>query len=188
MNFWYALSGVVALIILLPHIRCFFKRIICKTKIEKLCKTKGYRIYKTHPFWFFGSNSSKKCDIYIESATKVFAVKLFAIRKKHSVLVFKENGEYFIRKFIAAAPFGSMLSLPIDGRAKVLPTYNFRYNYKDKWEIKTPVRVLLLNPVSIEVRIQSSDRKETIIGAREIANGMQINSLQHFLEDLGNAV
>ena len=188
MKFWYALIGIIALIVFFPYIRCFFKRLKCAGKIKRLCRSKNYKIQATHPLWFFGSKHAKKCDLYIETANEVFAVKLFGMPRRLSVLILKENGEYFIRSFIALISYGGGIRFPINGKPKPMPAYNFRYKYRDEWEIKTPRRVLLVNPVSMEFKRQPHHGGEVTVGAGEIVNGMEIDSLPRLLGDLESAL
>ena len=189
MEFWYALIGIVAIIVFFPYIRCFFKRLKCANKIKRLCQNKNYKIHATHPLWFLGSKHTKKCDFYIETANEVFAVKLFGMPRRFSVLVLKENGEYFIRNFIALiSSIGQGIRFPIDSKPKPMPVYDFRYKYRDEWEIKTPRRVLLVNPVSMEFKRQPHHGGEVTVGAGEIVNGMEIDSLPRLLGDLESAL
>lgn len=188
MEFWYALIGIAAVIALFPYIRCFFKRLKCANKIKRLCRNKNYKIHATHPLWFLGSKHTKKCDFYIETANEVFAVKLFGMPRRLSILILKENGEYFIRSFIALISYGGGIRFPINGKPKPLPVYDFRYKYRDEWEIKTPRRVLLVNPVSMEFKRQPQHDSEVIVGAGDIVNGMEIYSLSRFLGYLESAL
>ena len=188
MEFWCVLIGIIAFIILFPYIRCFFKRLKCASKISKLCHRKEYKLYPTHPFWFLGNKHTKKCDLYIETANEVFAIKLFGIPKRLSILILKENGEYFIRSFIALISYGGGIRFPINGKPKPMPAYNFRYKYRDEWEIKTPRHILLVNPVSMEFKRQPHHSGEITVGAGEIVNGMEIDSLPRLLGDLESAL
>ena len=188
MDFWYALIGIVTFVAFFPYIRCFFKRLKCAGKIKSLCHSKGYKIHATHPLWFLGSKQAKKCDLYIETANEVFAIKLFGMPRRMSVLVLKENGEYFIRSFIALISYGGVIRFPINGKPKPMPDYDFRYKYKNEWEIKTPRNVLLVNPVSMEFRRQPHHGSEVIVGAGDIVNGMEIDSLPRLLGDLESAL
>lgn len=188
MDFLYVLIGIVALIALFPYIRCFFKRLTCMGKIKKVCRNKSYQMHATHPIWFLGCKNAKKCDLYIETANEVFAIKLFGMPRRLSVLVLKENGEYFIRSFIALISYGGGIRFPINGKPKPMPNYDFRYRYKDEWEIKTPRHVLLVNPVSMEFRRQPQHGREVIVGAGDIVNGMEIDSLPRLLGDLESAL
>lgn len=182
------LVGGICVLLLTPFIRLFVKRIRCMKKIKKICNERGYKTYVTHPLWFFGSKHAKKCDLYIETANEVFAIKLFGMPRRRTILVLKENSDYFIRSFIAFAPYGSAIRYPIDSKLKHMPTYNFRYKYKNEWEIKTPRRVLLVNPVSMEFRRQPQHGSEVIVGAGDIVNGMEIDSLPRLLGDLESAL
>lgn len=104
-------------------------------------------------------------------------------------MVFKENGEYFIRSFIALISYSSSsVRFQINSKPKTMPTYDFRYKYRDEWEIKTPRRILLINPVSMEFRHQPKHESATIIGAGDIVNSMQIDSLPRLLGDLENTI
>ena len=179
---------ILIVIFLLPFFRLFFKRIVCMVKIKKVCTKRGYKIYQTCPFWFLGNKYGKKCDLYIETANEVFAIKLFGMPRKLSVLVIKENGEYFIRSYIALMSYGSGIRFPINGKPKQMPAYDFRYRYKDEWEIKTPRHVLLVNPVSMEIKHQPHHGGEVSIGAGDIVNGMEIDSLPRLLGDLESAL
>ncbi len=188
MEFWYTLIGIAALIVLLPYIRCFFKRLSCMRKIHKVCRNKGYKMHAAHQFWFLGSRHSKKCDLYIETENEVFAIKLFGMLRRRTILIFKENGEYFIRSFIAFAPYGLPIRFPIDSKSKQLPLYDFRYKYQQSWEIKTPRHILLVNPVSMEFKRQPQYSREMTVGAGENVNGMEIDSLPRLLGDLESAL
>ena len=188
MKFWYTLTCIIALIILFPYIRCFFKRVICMVKIKKLCRNIGYKMQVTHPFWFLGSKHSKKCDLYIETASEVFSIKLFGVPRRFSILVFKENGEYFIKNYIAFISYGSRILLPFNSKPKPITTYNFRYQYKNEWESKSQRNILLVNPVSMELRHQPHHGGETIVNAGDIINGMEIYSLPQFLGALEKAL
>ena len=99
MEFLGVLIAFVAFIALFPYIRCFVKRLIFRSKIKKACIKKGYKLHTTHVFWYLGSKYSKKCDLYIETDNDVFSVKLFGMPNQRAVLVLKENGEFFIRRF-----------------------------------------------------------------------------------------
>lgn len=188
MEFWYILIGVVAAFFLFPYIRFLVKRLVCRSKIKGLCIKKGYTLHTTHRLWFLASKRSQICDCYIETKHEVFAIKFFGISKRRATLVFNDNGEYFVRKFIGIVSFGSAMHLPIDQKTTPLLRYDFRYNYKDEWEIKTPRHILLVNPVAMEFRFKKKHGEETVIGAGNIVYGMEIDSLPRLLSDLEDAL
>ncbi len=188
MEFWYALIGIVAFFIVFPYIRCFFKRLICMVKIKKICRKKGYRLYATHPFWFLGSKHGKTCDLYIETESEVFAIKLFGMPKRSVILILQENGEYVIRRFIAVTSNGAIIQFPIQSKPKGMPNYDFQHACMDAWKRKTQRRILLVHPVSMEFRYQTRYGSEAIVGAGDVVNGMEIHALPHLLGDLGKAL
>lgn len=185
MKFLFVAACAAALAALLPYIRCFFKRLACRRKIVSLCRRKNYVLHASHPFCFLGWKYAPRCDFYIETPGEVFAVKLFGMPGRLTVLILKENGGYSIRRFLPFAPYGGFA---IDGGTKPMPAYDFRYRYRDEWEIKTPRRVLLVNPVSMEFRRRPAHGDEVIVGAGEIVNGMEIDSLPRLLGDLEGAL
>lgn len=188
MEFWYVLIGIVALLVLFPYIRCFFKRLFCARKIKKVCHNKGYILHKTHALWFLGGKKANKCDFYIETANEVFAIKFFGMPSRLTVLIFKENREFFIRRYIVLlSKFAGARFPTFDGKCKPVPNYDFQYQYKTEWESKTPRRVLLVHPDSMEIRKLPQHGGEVIVGTGDIVNGMEIDSLSRLLEDLKNA-
>lgn len=189
MYFGYFLIGTVALIIAFPYIRYFIKRLVCFYKIRQICQRKDYKLHKTHALWFLGSNRDKKCDCYIETPNEVFAIKLFGIPTRLTVLIFKENGDYFIRSFNSIISyFGASINFPINNPPKPLPTYDFHYKYKNEWKIKASRRILLINPTSMEFRHQNKNNSESIIYPGDLVNGMEICSLPRLLCNLENAI
>ncbi|MBQ2767784.1 MAG: hypothetical protein IJF49_06880 [Clostridia bacterium] len=188
MTFWYVLFGFMAIYLLFPYLRCFAKRVVCARSICRICRRKNFSLHPTHPFWFFGSKYGNRCDCYIETPTQVFALKLFGVPRRASVLTFEENGLYFIRRFAALVSFAGFANFTFDDRAKSLPVYNFRHQYQDIWETKTPRRILLVNPVSMEIRHKSRHGNERIVGAGDTVNGMEVYSLARLTGDLECAI
>ena len=188
MDFWRAIICIITVISVLPYIRCLFKRIILKNKIIKKCLKKGYQLYPTHLFWFLGNKHSKICDLYIETEYDLLTIKIFGVSKRNSILIIKENGEYFVRRFLALISYVGIVYFPFNSRAKHMPSYNFRYKYKKDWETKKVRRILLVNPVSMTVRFQPQHSGEVIILSGDIVNGMELFSLPDFLKSLDNTL
>lgn len=184
MGFWHILIGIAALIILLPYIRLLFKRLTCMRKLKKLCRKKGHHLHATHPLWFLGDKRSQNCDLYIETASEVYAVKLFGLPRKRSALIIKENGDYMIRNHIAMLSHGGGYIAPFDSKSKPMPAYDFRYHYQDEWEIKTPRQILLVNPTAMEIRRLQQHGREVIAETGDIIGGMELFTLSHLLKAL----
>ena len=184
MEFWVFLIVAIALIVAFPYIRCFFKRLGCLCKLKRICQKKSYKLHPTHPLWFLGLNRSAKCDLYIETQVEVFAIKLFGMPQRLSVLILQENGDYIVKR-VSGVRFAHFTSY---SKPKSMLAYDFRHQYQDAWEIKTPHNILLINPISMEIRRQSKNGVEGIVGAGEIVNGMEITSLSRLLGTLENAI
>ena len=188
MTFWYLLICSVLLFCSIPCLRFVYKRIKCAQEIKRLCKKKGFRTLSTSVLWQFCGNRRDKCELYIETPSEIYSVKLFHTKKRRSILLLWEDGRYSVRSFIAVISYGTPISYPIDSTARKLPAYDFRYRFQDEWEIKTPHRILLVNPVTMEFRRKKPSGAESVLGDGESVNGMRVCSLPRLLMDLENAI
>ena len=185
MEFWIFLLSLIVLFLAFPYLRCFVKRLICFGKIRRLCRKKQYRLFGTHLLWFLGGKHSVRCDCYIETPSEVYAVKLFGTGRRRAVLVFKENGTYFVRHFIALISYvGLAARFPIESKPRRLLAYDFRVGYRDAWEIKTPRHILLVHPVCMEIHYRPERGAEVILGAGDTVGGMELMTLSRLLGDL----
>lgn len=172
--------GIIVLIVGYPYIRCFFKRLNCFIKLKHFCKKRNYNLYGTHCFWFLGSKHDRACDFYVETKNEVYAVKLFAMLRRTSMLIFREGGTYFIRRFLG------VLWIPFfwNSKLKSLKHYEFRYGFKEEWKRKIAYNILLVNPISMNIFRQAKNGYEDAVGMGDEIYGMQIYSLSRFLETL----
>ncbi len=178
----YFLLGIVAWVVIYPYIRCFFKRLKCFFKVKRFCKKREYKLYGTHCLWFLGRKQDRTCDFYIETKETVYAVKLFAMLRRKSMLILREDGNYFIRKF------AGVLWIPFfwNDKLKTIPSYAFRYKYKDEWTKKKFHNVLLLNPISMDIFRQAINGYEDAVGLGDEMYGMEIFSLSRLLDTIDN--
>lgn len=186
MEFWYALFGILVLIMLFPYLRCFCKRLILKSKLKKACNNKGYLLHPAHPLWFFGSGRSEMCDLHVETKEEILSIKLFCMPRRHTVLVFGEQGEYYTRRFIVLSYFGGAIHFPINQKKKQMPNYDFRHGYKDEWQKKPAKQILLVNPVPMEFR-RTQNEREIGVDPRDIINNLNVYSLNDLLSLLENS-
>lgn len=175
---YFALT-IAALILLFACIRVFFKRLRCMFSIRRLCRKQGLVFHAAHPLWFLGSRYLRGCDFLIEGAQTVFAVKLFGCFWPLKALIFRERGEYFFRA--RSAFLGPILEV-FDGYPHTLPEYRFPAE-----ECKTVRRILLVNPMPLEIRFQPSNGLESISGSGDMLQGMEIANLSHLLRIADNA-
>ena len=155
-------------------------------KIKRMCRRKNLVAHPTHPFWFLGSRGTKNCDLYIETPTQVFAIKLFDAPRRLSILTLKENGKYFFKSYIVLISYGAGFHIPVDGRKRVMPRFDFRFQYKDAWSNKSTRDILLANPAPMEFRYQPLHGSDCIVCVGDTVNGMELASLQYLLEKLEN--
>lgn len=182
-----------------PYIRCFFKRLSLLSKIKNACREKGYRLQGMHPFWFLGGKNGKRCDCTIETAEEVLAIKLFGMPRRKRVLVFTEKREYFTRILV-----GMLLLIreSFDSKAKPFPEYDFTCVNKEASDDKKLRKLLLVNPVPMEMLMQAErgkesklspfpmenmpkeNAKETILSPGDEVYGMEIANLSWLLRQL----
>lgn len=182
--FWYVIFCFIALIVLYPFCRCLVKRTVCFYRVKKACREMEYRMYPTHPLWFMGSKYSKKCDLVIETDRELLSVKLFGMTRHHSVLVLMNGGSYCVRSFFPMF----YLHFPIESRHRKLPMYDFEYEIGDIGKDKRLTRVLLINPVGMELRYRVKTESEKVIGDGDLVNGIMICSLPRLLRRLENGI
>lgn len=183
MKFWIPLFSAVILLILYPYIRYAVKRIGLWFKLKKVCKKQKFKIFGTKPLWIFSTNSSETCDCYIETKEKVYAIKLFSVLERKSVLIFNYDGSYSLRTY-ALTFIPSLQNQKGNERKTMLPNYRFRYKYHLDWEIKTPKKILLINPICGEIRKRTESQKEIILGVHESVNGAEIYNATYFITNL----
>lgn len=179
----YILIFLVIIVLVIPSIRFVFKRMNCARKLKKLCLKLGYPLHRMHSFCFFGSRRAKRCDFVIETPSQVFAVKLFGVLHTSRVLVFRETGEYFFRRYSSILLF---IFDVFDGAFRRMPEYDFSRgeaiaNGKPRRDI------LLLSPIPMEVRIQPHSGQESVTGPGDVLFDMELASLSHLLRILENA-
>lgn len=179
----WVLAVLVVFLYVIPAIRLFFKRIGCALKLQRLCRNLGLTLEGTHAFWFLGRRGSRDCDCVICALGQAFAIKLFGVMHSRRVLVFRETGEYFFRRYAAILHF---IFNAFDGSFRRLPEYDF-----SKGEMLAGGRerrdILLLNPIPMEVRVQPHSGQEFVTGPGDELFGMELASLSHLVRIVENA-
>lgn len=179
----WLLAVLFVLLYVIPAIRCGIKRIGCALKLRRLCRRLGLTLQGTHPLWFLGSRRCRGCDCVIQAPAQVFAVKLFGVMRGGRILVFRETGEYFFRRYASILLF---IFNAFDGSFRRLPEYDF-----SRGEALADGRarrdILLLNPIPMEVRFQPHSGQEFVTGPGDDLFGMELASLSHLLRIVENA-
>lgn len=184
MDFLIFVLCVALLFTLPPLIRYFFKRVLCMIKIKRICRKKKYKLHKTHPLWFLGGKYRHTCDCYVETPKDVFSIKFFGIQRRIKILIFKENNEYYTRRFFVIPYILGNIWFKFDGDHIKLPDYDFKYKYRREWEEKALHKILLVNPITMTVRTQSSTGIERNIREGDMACGMEMHNLSNLIRIL----
>lgn len=186
MKFRLCVLGIVIIILCIPYIRLFFKRLSLLFKIKRVCRDKGYALRGKHFLWFLGGKEGKNCDCVIETEKELFAVKLFGMPRRKRVLVFKEKKEFFVRilMLLVEGRFFFWIREVFDGKAKPLPEYDFSLKNKPMLSDKKLRKILLVNPVPMEILLQAENSKETILIPGDEVCGMEFANLAWLLKQL----
>ncbi len=172
MGVWLCVAGICVVCFCFPYIRCLFKRLSLFSKIKNVCKEKGYRLQGTHSFWYLGGKNGKRCNCIIETTEEIFAIKLFGVPRRRRVLVFTENKEYFKRILVGAL---LLIHEAFDGKAKRFPEYDFTLADKMTAGEKKLRKILLVNPVPMEMLYQKERGTENKLSAFPMENVIKDN-------------
>ena len=158
MGTFVCVVGIGIVCFCIPYIRCFFKRLKLHSKIKKVCRGKGYHLQGTHSFWFLGGKNGNRCDCTIETEEEVFAIKLFGVPRRKRILIFTEKKEFFTRIF---AGMLLLIRETFDSNERLVPEYDFAMKSKDAPSNKKLRKILLINPVPMEMLIQADNGKDS---------------------------
>lgn len=184
MEFWIVLAGAVALIAAVPFVRFLFKRLACCRRLKRVCRQRGYRFHTAHPFWLLGIRRAKHCELWIETADAIFAIKLFGVLRRRRMLVFGEDGRYFFRSFRAFFAHMGPLFYPMNSRPRRLAV-DWCFCPDVLPARKKPLRrVLLLHPVAMQTRWQAQRTGERELLDGECLDGVSFCSLPRLLDEL----
>ncbi len=166
----------------LSYLRIAVKRLQLFLSIRTLCKRKGWTLFGTHRLWMFSPNGYQSCDFHLFTGAHLYCVKLFSVRYRRSVLCLCEGHRYYIRQFLGLVGMAASARIPIDGKQRTMPQYNFRYRLKPEWDTAQVHNILLLSPVCMEVNTHGADRKKVIVaGMGDRYYDMQLYSRPRFL-------
>ena len=188
MKIFFASAILIWMIILYPHCRIIFKRLLLKNKITSLCRRKGYRLIPTHSFPFLGQNNDKSFDFYIETPTHLMRVKLFAAKHKHAVLkLHDQNRLYsFTNGLWLFGRWGTTIHMPFDTKLRALPDTDSFDVYLPDAEQKKQTHILLIYPKCFEIHGVCEDGTKRPLAVGDTVRGMRLESGKTFLEYLNH--
>ena len=148
MDFWLTMLAIALIVIGMPYVRCFFKRLRLRRKLRRACKKVGYTIVPTHKVWFLGTRKKEMCDFHLVSQNEVISVKLFQMLRRTSSVYFIQGEEFYCehKVFHIVSRFGGGLSFSFKTKPKELPKYDYSFGFMPEWSDKAHKKVLLINP------------------------------------------
>ena len=161
MEFWFTVGAVIAVIIAIPFVRFFIKRILLFLKLKKVCKNNGAVIIPAKKLWIFGLRSGKRCDFHIETEKELLSVKLFQMLRRSSTLHLTDENKFYCEHCIITVfgRYGGSNAITYKTKPRRIPDYDFSSKLP---KIEKPQRKLLLvNPIC----------SSTFIHAKGIRNG-----------------
>lgn len=176
--FWLWILLFVLIIVLIPFIRFFIKRLLLYVKIKRRCKINGYKLVGMHCFWFLGNRNRKSADFFIKTKNTAFSIKLFGSIRKNVKIIVKENGDYLIRKYYAFLSSKSQALLFSDSKPKPYDKYDFGIEGIGE----NVRRIILQHPAAVEVRHQPRHGSEIVVDNSDVLFENEIYSLKAFLE------
>ncbi len=156
MEFWIFVACAVLVIVIVPYIRLFIKRISLAVRVKRACRENGFTFKPAHPFWMLGRNNSGHCDFYCISNEKgrMYSVKLFASLHRLADLTFFDDRKYRTKRYFALGGRGRGFSDSIvwekESRIKKLRETDWYFGIEDDYTHRC-VPVLLVNPVPMKV-------------------------------------
>lgn len=158
MEFWFAIGAIIAVIIAIPFVRFFIKRILLFFKLKNVCKKHGAVIIPAKKLWIFGLRRGKSCDLHIETEKEVLSVKLFQMLRRSSTLHLTDEGEFYCEHCIIMlfGRYGGSHAITYKTKPGKIPDYDFSSKLP---KIEKPQRKLLLvNPICSSTYIHSKGR------------------------------
>lgn len=182
--FWIWFASAILLLLSLPFLRLFYKRVRLLFKISKCCKKTRGKLIRAHCFWLFGRKAGKYFDFYIDTPQSVYAVKFFTILFKSSNLIFTDQGSFVIQHHFSVFGRFGVATTPIPSRAKMLPAYQPNKKLPQS-ALEKPVKlVLLVHPACFEMLKQTGVRKTELLYTGTVINGMEVHSLSGLLKEM----
>lgn len=184
MEFYIFMGCVIAILAAIPFLRIFFKRLSMKRRLTRACREGKGTLHPAHRYWFLGRKMGKQVDFYIETAETVYAVKLFAAKKRSRYLIFTDDGMVYSRKFLNLIyRYGTGPRFFRDTKPKKLPDYDFYQGFCDEWKTKDFCSVLLLNPTCVEVHRNIVNKNTILANGEEIA-GKRLYTLSGLIDTI----
>ncbi len=168
-----------------PHIRRWVKRRDLKKRLLALCQKRGYTLTGTHPNWHRGRWYESRCDFFLETEHRIYAVKLFDVNWPIATLTFGLDGNFVVRVPLFLFGNYSSANFAFDQKPRQLPSYDFDYPEKGEGVSPLVCPILLIHPVCVDVKGVTQQGVQ-VLCAGDSMKSMTIEAAKHFLERLSN--
>lgn len=182
MEVMVSLLAVIALILVLPFVRFFVKRISFYFRLKRVCKNYGARYLGNKFLWLFSTRNSSNCDFYVETSDVVYSVKLFESIIERTEITFINATTYSVKNFRwCILPYTWLTVKP---KVHKLPEYNFEYKIKNEFVSKNIVPIMVILPLPGFRFNKTEDCKSELYDGTVISDQYTVYSAKGFLEKL----
>ncbi len=172
--------GQVILLIVLCFIflRIPRKRVKFLSKLKKACAENGYKIKYCRSFFkSLRYAKDESVDMIIRAGGYTYYVKMFGAQKKLSDVIFCENGEMIYKKL----RIKNDLTLVFERKTK---TKTFKVSFPKVAEGEKAVKVIVLNPVPLNIYTKKANGDVEISGNHAEMFGYTVFSGSGFIEHI----
>jgi len=169
MEFWLTVFAAIAVLLLIPPLRAFFKRLRMLQKIKKCCRKNGYTLRRSgSPF---ALNGSERTTFQIEKGNKVFLVKLMGSLHKLETIYLNTGGTYFVQRIIPlGAGRGGSITHTKTGRTHPFPEVDWLNGEQEDFG-KRYIPIILFCPAPMEIRVIRGQQEESLISDGTVGGG-----------------
>lgn len=158
--------GAMAIVFAVFWLKFVYQRVRCARKIKTLCESRSWYMHTSGAFWYLGKMSREDWDGCIEKNEETIALKLVGTPWRKSVLVIKENGDWYFQRLLSL-----QLQVRFAFRSKI---YHIPEEKKKKLH-----PMLVVHPATLAVVRNKPDG--AVCGYGELAGGMRVMSLEDLM-------
>ncbi len=191
-NFWLyypelwikvVLGVLLAVLILIRLTRTIRKRAKFTKKLKRMCKQRGYRIYKVQNFFQSLVWSGNREDFLLETEHSIYFVRYLTVRKYRSTVYLEKKDQIKLVKRPIQNKFTVIFD--IQPRAKYYPL-DFSIENEEALSkgSKTLMKTMIINPVCEEIYYKEKDGRYEVTGNGGTHFGFTVYTAGGFLEFL----
>ncbi len=191
MNGYFYIAIIIVVLLLMPYLRIFRKRLSFYHRLKKICKQKNYHITGTHFGWLFSPWRYPRYDFLVEGNRVLYPVKFFACPRRTDKLLFLSDTAFYRtrRLVLTGRVVPTAANMEIPSPIYHMPAYDFSIQ-RDLWDICEVKPILLIHPVCLEVRRDTGSQPQNnsgdglVMGSWDRLGQMYICTSSRFLDEL----